>query len=92
MYCLYSEKPLSRKPLTFSNITALGFISLINLSASGNKSLSSSFPNCFPAIENGGHGTPPANRSTPSYGFPLKFLTSAHITFHSGRFCFNVLQ
>ncbi len=61
----YSSKPASKKPLTFSSITALGSISLINRIASGNKSRSSSFPNCLPAIEKGGQGTPPANKSTP---------------------------
>ena len=74
------------------NMTALGFVSLINRIASGKRSLSSSFPNCFPAMENGGQGTPPASKSTPLYGFPLKFLTSLQITFHSGLFNFNTLQ
>jgi len=89
----YSSKTGSRNPLTFSNITARGFTSLISRSASGKRSLSSLLPNCLPATENGGHGTPPASRSTfPRYGMPEKFFTSSHMTFQSGRFRLRVSQ
>ncbi len=69
-------------PRTFSSSTARGPISSISRSAWGNRSRSSSEPSCFPAIENGGQGTPPANRSTPANARPSTFATSPSMTFH----------
>ena len=57
-------------------MTAEGLISSTSRNASGKRSRSSSAPSCLPAILNGGHGTPPANKSIPQNGFPENFLKS----------------
>ncbi len=63
----YSSNTESSRPRTFSNITAWGLHSDTKRRASGNKSRSSPLPNCFPALEKGGQGTPPAKSSTPRH-------------------------
>ncbi len=61
----YASNFAVESPGTFSSSTAFGLASRTIRRAVGKRSRSSSAPCCFPAIENGGHGTPPATRSTP---------------------------
>lgn len=77
-------------PRTFSSITAWGRHSSTNLRASGKRSRSSSAPSCLPTLEKGGHGTPPATKSTPLKGFPLNCLRSPSTTFQLGRLSLSV--
>ena len=83
---------MSRSPRTFSNITAFGLHSITSLNASGNKSRSSNWPSCFPAIENGGQGTPPAKRSILVKLIAEKSFTSLFSTFQLGRLSKSVSQ
>lgn len=58
-------KPLSRRPLTFSIMTASGCTSWIIRKAAGKRLRSSASPSCLPADVNGGQGRPAAARSVP---------------------------
>src|SRR5210317_1621933 len=71
---------------TFSPIIHLGLTSLMTLSISGNKNLSSSFPFCFPAIDIDWQGNPPTTTSA-LYFSPLTFLTSPSIGMFLKFFC-----
>src|SRR5580704_7732660 len=87
MYPKYLPKEGLARPRTFSIRTALGVSVRMAFTISGNMLRSSSCPLCFPPIENGWHGTPPASRSTG----PLIKLKSNPLTSHSctGHACMD---
>lgn len=62
-------------------MTALGRARVTISIAFGKRSRSSSAPSCLPATENGGQGTPPATRSTPSNSAPSTSWRSRSWTF-----------
>ena len=76
-------EPAAARRGTFSRRTARGLVSLISCRARGNRLRSSALPSCFPAMENGGHGSRPENRSMPADACPSRSRTSPWIIFHS---------
>ena len=81
--CPVAIESVGGQPAHVLQQTARGPISSTRRSAWGNRSRSSSWPSCLPAMENGGHGTPPENRSMPAYPRPSTLWTSSSMTFHS---------
>ena len=87
-----SAKRSAKMPRTFSIRIALGRSFSLMRSIAGNISRSSPAPNCFPAIENGGQGSPPESKATSRQYDGSKRSMSAWITFQYGRLRRRVAQ